>query len=485
MPTYSLVTFGCQMNEHDSTRMREVLGAADYAPAPALEAADLVVLNTCTVREKAEHKLRSEVGRLARLKRRRPGMLIAVAGCVAQQEGERLLASLPQIDLVLGPDNIPELPGLLADLAAGSPPRVRTEHDLESPRFLRARPERGRQPPTAYVTVMKGCDERCSFCIVPFTRGAERYRPAPEILAEVTELVGAGAREITLLGQTVNSYRDPARSLAPAPDAEHHPWSHTARTRAREDESEFAALLRAVASVPGLERLRYTSPHPRHLTASVIAAHRDLPALALHAHLPVQSGSDAVLRRMIRRYSVAEYEERVAALREAVPGLVLSTDVIVGFPGETPADLEATLALLERQAFVGVFGFKYSPRPHTPALRLGDDVPEAEKAARLAQVFAVSEALVRAHLSSLVGSTACVLVEGRGEREGFTGRTERNEIVHFGAVGDPTGRRITVRITEAFKHSLAGIPTDPRLAAPLARAPSTALAPHHALPVLP
>jgi len=470
MPSYALVTFGCQMNEHDSARMREVLAEAAYHPAPTLEAADLIVLNTCTVREKAEQKLRSEVGRLARLKGRRPGTLIAVAGCVAQKEGERLLAALPQVDLVLGPDNIPELPELLAELRAGGPPRARAVLDLDAPYFLRARPVPGRQGPTAQVTVMKGCDERCSFCIVPRTRGPERYRPAREIVAEARALVAAGAREITLLGQTVNSYRDPERSLPPAPGAGRSPWKHTPRARVEQDESEFPALLRAVAAAaPSLCRLRYTSPHPRHLTWSLIEAHRDLPVLAQHVHLPVQSGSDAVLRRMVRRYSVAEYEERVAALREAVPGITFSTDVIVGFPGEREEDLAATLALVARQRFVGLFGFKYSPRPYTAALRLEDDVPEAEKSARLERVFALSDALRQRHLETLVGSTVAVLTEGAGERAGFTGRTARNEIVHFGASDDPTGDVVSVRITEAFKNSLAGVLTDPARAAPLVR----------------
>lgn len=483
MPSYSLITFGCQMNEHDSARMREVLAEAAFHPATALEAADLVILNTCTVREKAEQKLRSEVGRLARLKRRRPGTLIAIAGCVAQKEGERLLADLPLVDLVLGPDNIRELPELLAELLAGGPPRARTEFDLTAPHFLRARPTPGRQQPTAQVTIMKGCDERCTFCIVPRTRGPERYRPAREILDEVAALVAAGAREVTLLGQTVNSYRDPERSLPPAPGGAQRPWVHTPRSRVDEDESEFAALLRAVAAaVPGLRRLRYTSPHPRHLSASLIEAHRALPVLARHVHLPVQSGSDAVLRRMVRRYTVAEYEERVAALREAVPGVTLSTDVIVGFPGEREEDLVATLALLERQGFVGLFGFKYSPRPHTAAVRLEDDVPEPEKQARLQRVFAVSDGLRRRHLEGLVGSAVEVLVEGRGDRAGFTGRTERNEIVHFGAVDEPTGEVVDVRITEAFRNSLAGVLTDAARAAPLARARTDRPAPR-ALPV--
>ena len=474
MPQYSLVTFGCQMNEHDSARMREVLEGAGYSPVERVQDADVVVVNTCSVREKAEQKLRSQVGRLGVLKRRRPDLVIAVAGCVAQQEGERLLRDLPQIDLVLGPDNIPELPGLLADLAGGSPPRVRTEFDLDSPRFLQFRPRRSGVGPCAYVTVMKGCDERCSFCIVPYTRGPERYRAATEIIEEIRALVAAGVKEVTLLGQTVNSYADPARGLAPAPGAGHSPWRHTQGARGKEDETEFPALLRAIArDVPDLLRLRYTSPHPRHLTRSLILAHEELPVLARHVHLPVQSGSDRVLKRMIRRYTVAEYVERAVALREAVPGLTLTTDVIVGFPGETAADFEQTLQLIDEIGFVGLYGFKYSARPLTPALKLGDDVTEPEKKERLARVFAHSERLRQAHLGRQVGVEHQVLVEGVGEGQGYTGRTDRNDIVHFGCLDNPTGELVSVRITEAFKNSLAGIPCDSSRAAPIDRAVTT------------
>ena len=459
MPSYALVTFGCQMNQHDSERIGEVLRGAGYDPVAEPEQADLVLLNTCSVREKAEQKLRSEVGRLGVLKRRRPGLVIGVAGCVAQQEGERLVKALPQVDLVVGPDNIPELPGLLAEVETGAPAQVRTVHDLDTPHFLAARPRKGEQAPTAYVTVMKGCDERCSFCIVPYTRGPERYRPADEIVSEVRRLVDAGVREVTLLGQTVNSYRDPLGALAPAPGAGSDRWKHTRGGAG--DESEFAALLYAIAeAVPELARLRYTSPHPRHLTVSLIRAHQALKVLARHVHMPVQSGSDRMLKRMIRRYSVAEYEERIGALREAVPGLTLSSDVIVGFPGETPEDFQATLELVRRVEFTGLFAFKYSPRPNTPALKLGDDVSEADKKGRLAELFGVSESLRQAHLESCVGSVQAVLVEGPGRGGGFTGRTEKNEIVHFDCAGDPTGQLVDVRITRAFKNSLEGKPAD-------------------------
>jgi tRNA-2-methylthio-N6-dimethylallyladenosine synthase len=456
MPRYTLVTFGCQMNSHDSERIHELLGAAGYEAIEAPENADLVLLNTCSVREKADQKLRSEVGRLSLLKRERPALTLVVAGCMAQQQGERLLRSMPDIDLVLGPDNIPELTGLLAELETGGPPRVRTTFDLEEPRFLPARPKAGAGV-TAYVTVMKGCDERCSFCIVPYTRGPERYRPAGEIIDEVARLVAAGVREVTLLGQTVNSYRDPEQSLPRAPDAERTAWEHTQRARAADDESEFSALLYAIARrVPGLVRLRYTSPHPRHLTRSLIRAHAELEVLATHVHLPVQSGSDRVLRRMIRRYSVAEYRERVQALRDAVPGVTLSTDVIVGFPGETAEDFAATLELVRSLGYTGLFGFKFSPRPHTPALKLADDVPEAEKTARLAALFSASDAERQRHLAALVGSTARVLVEGPGRPGTLSGRSQRNEIVHFTGSPSSIGTVVDVQIERAFKNSLFG-----------------------------
>ena len=450
--TYFVQTFGCQMNVHDSDRMEEVLGAHGWARAEDARMADVVILNTCSVREKAEQKLRSEVGRLAILKRERPELLIAVAGCVAQQEGEKLLSHIAALDLVLGPDNIAELPALLEAQRAGSPPVARTVFDLASPQFLSAQPVAGRAPVSAFVTTMKGCDERCSFCVVPYTRGPERYRPADDIVAEVARWVAAGTREVVLLGQTVDSYRDPS---LPPPESDDP------------DESQFPHLLRRIAAeVPQLLRLRYTSPHPRHCTASLARAHADLDVLVRHVHMPVQSGSDRMLKRMIRRYTRAEYIERVRRLQSARAGMTLSTDVIVGFPGETDEDFDATLTLVRELGFVSLFGFKFSPRPHTPALKLADDVPEATKAERLARLFEVSEGQLRAHLATLAGTTQRVLVEGRSERAEeaprFEGRTERNEIVHIeeAAAFDLVGREVEVRITRANKHSLAGLLTD-------------------------
>ncbi len=455
MPRYAVTTFGCQMNVHDSERLHEVLVAAGFAPSDEPDEADVIVLNTCSVREKAEHKLRSEVGRLAKIKRKRPELTVVVAGCVAQQEGEALLKKMPAIDVVLGPDNIPELPGLLSSVSLGGLPVARTVFDLDAPQFLPARPVSGAAAPTAFVTIMKGCDERCSFCIVPHTRGPERYRASDEIVAEIQALCAAGVREVTLLGQTVNSYRDPLAKLPTAPDAD----------PSDPDESEFAALLFRIANdVPGLLRLRYTSPHPRHVTPSLIRAHSDLEVLPRHVHLPVQSGSDRMLKRMIRRYTRAEYVARARALAAARPGLTLSTDIIVGFSGETDDDFEATLSLVRELGFVGLFGFKYSRRPYTPALRLDDDVPESVKAARLAALFELSESLVAQHLQTLVGTTQRVLIEGPS-KSGlglFSGRTERNEIVHvaFAEGLDLAGELVEVHIARANKHSLEGALTE-------------------------
>jgi tRNA-2-methylthio-N6-dimethylallyladenosine synthase len=485
MPSYAITTFGCQMNVHDSERMHEVLRNAGYAEVAA-EGADVIVLNTCSVREKAEQKLRSEVGRLAKQKRNRRELLLVVAGCVAQQEGERLLTQLRGIDLVVGPDNIPELPRLLDELSLGSPPLCRAVFDTDAPHFLTAlsagagATARAGVAKTAFVTIMKGCDERCSFCIVPYTRGPERYRPSDEIIAEIKALTEVGVREITLLGQTVNSYKDPKGALSPAPDAD----------LGDPDESEFAALLFGIAeAVPALARLRYTSPHPRHLTRSLIRAHAELPILPRHVHLPVQSGSDRVLKRMIRRYTRAEYVERTGALVRAVPGLTLSTDIIVGFPGETGEDFEATLSLVREVSYKGLFGFKYSERPYTPAKKLKDDVPEPVKSERLSRLFALSEEILGAHLAGLVGTRQRVLIEGLDKESGalWSGRTERNEIVHVHLAErlDLAGEMVEVLMTRHNRHSLQGELTEGARAASRPRAPSLGLSPpRRSLPVV-
>lgn len=455
MKRYLVQTFGCQMNVHDSRRIEEVLRQDGYAPAEEPALADLIVVNTCSVREKAEHKLMSLLGTLRPLKEERPATVIAVAGCVAQQEGERLLRRARHVDVLIGPDNIPDLPALVRSARSGAPPVARTVFDEDDPRFLEARPVTGAREVTSYVTVMKGCDERCTYCIVPYTRGSERYRPADQILHEIGQLVEGGVREITLLGQTVNSWYDPSGGVV-LPDDD-------------EGRSHFAMLLRRIAAeVPGLARLRYTSPHPRHLTPELVAAHAELEVLPRHVHLPVQSGSSRVLKRMLRRYTREAYLERTAALKRAVPGLTLSTDIIVGFPGETAEDFEQTLSLVREAGFVAAFGFKYSERPYTPALRLGDDVPEEVKDERLARLFEVVAEQQSAHLESLVGTRQRVLVEGpsRGDGGRWTGRSGRHEIVHLTAPEgvDPTGRVVEVVVERANRHSLLarmeGAPVD-------------------------
>ena len=441
-PRFHIQTFGCQMNVHDSQRMEDALLAHGWTAATAEDDADLIVLNTCSVREKAEHKLRSEVGRLKPLKRSRPDLVIAIAGCVAQQEGERLLESIPHVDVVVGPDNLGELAALAEAVRMGAPPVVRTVFDIDDPVFLAATPTlAGRRAPiSAFVTTMKGCDERCSFCIVPYTRGPERYRALDEIVSEVRTLVSAGAREITLLGQTVNSWLPPTEHVLRDGTAVDFESEHL-------EQSAFAHLLRTLArEVPELGRLRYTSPHPRHLTPHLIDAHRELTVLAQHVHMPVQSGSNRMLRRMIRRYTREQYVERTNSLKAARAGLTLSTDIIVGFPGETDDDFEATLSLVREVGFVALFAFKFSPRPYTPALKLTDDVPESVKSTRLSALFETVDKQQRTHLSSLVDTVVTVLIEGESRPASVKadaarnhhdtrdprvmGRSQRNEIVH-------------------------------------------------------
>jgi tRNA-2-methylthio-N6-dimethylallyladenosine synthase len=445
MRRYLIQTFGCQMNVHDSRRIEEVLYADGYEPTDAPELADLLLFNTCSVREKADQKLRSMVGRFRELKARRKDLIIAVAGCMAQQRGEALLDEIDLVDVVIGPDNIPELPGLVRHVQAGGPPVVRTVFDLNAPSFLTAHVRADRPEVSAYVTVMKGCDERCTYCIVPYTRGAERYRASSDIIAEIKTLCGGGVREITLLGQTVNSWHEPGDV---------------------DGESRFAALLERIArEVPELLRMRYTSPHPRHVTPALIAAHAELAVLPPHVHLPVQSGSDRMLRMMVRRYRRQDYIDRARALSQARPDFTLSTDIIVGFPGETEQDFADTLSLVREVGFVSLFAFKYSPRPHTPALRLGDTVPEEVKSERLARLFELVDVQQTRHLTGLVGKTARVLIEGRSKThpDRVSGRSERHEIVHIDAPPElePSGQLVDVRIREAYKRSLVGVPLSP------------------------
>jgi tRNA-2-methylthio-N6-dimethylallyladenosine synthase len=432
---YLIETFGCQMNVHDSERMAGLLDRAGYEPAGSPEEADLVVFNTCSVREHAEEKLFSRLGAVAARARRggrRP--LIAVAGCVAQQEGLRLRERAPEVDVIVGTHSLRRLPALVDDAWAGRAPAIDVNpyEDVSFPLGV-ARPS---DPVRAYVTIIEGCNDYCTFCIVPYTRGHERMRPAAEILAEVRQAVEAGRREVHLLGQIVNHYRDPDD---PACD--------------------FPALLERVHEIDGLWRIRFASPHPRHVTPRLIAAVRDLPKVCKHLHLPVQSGSTRILAAMRRRHTREDYLDLVDRIREAVPDIALSTDIIVGFPGETPADFDDTLSLVERVRFHAMFSFRYSVRPHTlAAKRLPDDVPEPEKAARLARLQAVQREIQLDLHRRAVGTVVEVLVDGPSRRHPgeVQGRTTGNTVVNLAGPLDWIGRLMPVRVVGAGPHSLRG-----------------------------
>ena len=433
-------TWGCQMNVHDSARMADALAPAGFGAAATVEEADLVILNTCHIREKAAEKLFSELGRLRRVQQARAAaggrLILAVAGCVAQAEGEALLARAPFVDIVVGPQTYHRLPALLAR-AEASPgvPVLDTEFPAEDKFAHLPPPVAGAARVTAFLTIQEGCDKFCAFCVVPYTRGAESSRPAAAILEEARRLVAEGAREITLLGQNVNAWHGAG--------TDGRAWS-------------LARLLEALAALPGLARLRYTTSHPRELTDDLIAAHRDIPALMPFLHLPVQSGSDRVLKAMNRGHDAAFYRGRIAALRAACPGIALSSDFIVGHPGETEADFAATMALVREIGFAQAFSFKYSPRPGTPAADAPEQVPEAEKERRLAELQALLRGQQAAFNQALVGRRVPVLVTGPGRHPGqLAARSPWLQPVHFPAPAALIGTETWVEITAAHPNSLA------------------------------
>ena len=433
-------TFGCQMNVYDSGKMRALLAADGFAPTTELGEADLVIVNTCSVREKPEQKLHSFLGTAFQHKRRnatdRP-MTVAVAGCVAQQEGRKLLKRYKELDLVFGPDAVPRIVSLVS--AAQDAPVLDTEF-LDADDYVFASdldPEQASQT-GAFVTIQKGCDNKCTFCIVPATRGPELSRPSDQILQEVRDLVARGVREVTLLGQNVNSY-----GLKVA------------------GERTFAQLLYAVAEVPGVERIRYTTSHPRDMGPDVVQAYRDLPQLTSGLHLPVQSGSTRVLKRMKRFYSREDYLRLVDDLRSARPDLALTTDIIVGFPGETDEDFAETMSLLEAVRFHSAFSFCFSPRPGTPALRLIDrdqEVPAAVSKQRLAVYQARQRTISLALNRELEGAVVEVLVEGPSRHDAgvVCGRTGTFKTVNFPGSLDLVGQTVSVQLTRAFTNSFRG-----------------------------
>ncbi len=434
-----VITWGCQMNVYDSRRMEDALAATGFQAVAAPEEADMVILNTCHIRDRAAEKVFSELGRLRLLQdaRARDGgrMILAVAGCVAQAEGEQLLARAPFVDIVLGPQTYHRLPDLLARAeAAPGVPVIDTEFPPED-KFDRLPAPVARSAVTAFLAIQEGCDKFCSFCVVPYTRGAEQSRPAAAVLAEARRLVAAGAREITLLGQNVNAWH------GAGPDGS--AWT-------------LARLLGALAEIPGLARLRYTTSHPRDMDDGLIAAHRDLPELMPFLHLPVQSGSDRILAAMNRRHRADEYRALVERLRAARPDLALSSDFIVGHPGETEADFEATLALVRDVGFAQAFSFKYSARPGTPAATAPDQVPEAEKDRRLAALQALLRAQQARFNAGCVGRTVRVLVTGPGRHPGqMAGRSPWLQPVHFVGPASLIGAEVPVTIAAAFPNSLS------------------------------
>lgn len=433
MKRYFIHTFGCQMNVNDSLRMGEVLAKVGYSLTATAEEADLIILNTCAIREKAEDKMLSALGRYRPVKMSR-GALLGVGGCVAQQEKDRLLKKVPYLDFVFGPDNIARLPEIIGRVERERERVVETAWvDSEEYVFPRADPETSRGKVTEFVTVMKGCDNVCSFCVVPHTRGREVSRAFPEVLQEVASLASVGVCEVTLIGQNVNSYRGGI---------------------------SFAQLLLRTAQVPGIERVRFTTSHPHDLSDELIEAFRTEPKIAPHFHLPVQSGSNTVLKRMRRDYTVAEYLERLEKLRAARPGIAITTDIIVGFPGETEEDFEATLRLTEQVRYDNQFSFIYSPRPRTgAALRESEwgSVPHEVKIERLERLQALQRRISGEISAAQVGQEVEVLVEGPSRYNPLKrfGRTPENRTVNFD--GDaPAGAFVKVRVEHSTPNQLTG-----------------------------
>ncbi|HEY5634426.1 MAG TPA: tRNA (N6-isopentenyl adenosine(37)-C2)-methylthiotransferase MiaB [Burkholderiaceae bacterium] len=435
-------TFGCQMNEYDSAKMADVLAAAEGATATDdPREADIVVFNTCSVREKAQEKVFSDLGRVRKLKLERPGMVIAVGGCVASQEGEAIVARAPYVDVVFGPQTLHRLPELISARRRTG----RAQVDISFPeieKFDHLPPARV-EGASAFVSIMEGCSKYCSFCVVPYTRGEEVSRPLEDVLVEVAGLAAQGVREVTLLGQNVNAYRGATgETLADGTG----------------EIADFATLLEYVAEIPGIERIRYTTSHPKEFTQRLVDAHAAIAKLAAHVHLPVQSGSDRVLAAMKRGYTVLEYKSIVRRLRATNPALSISSDFIVGFPGETEQDFERTMKLIDEVAFDHSFSFVYSARPGTPAADLPDDTPQSVKLARLQRLQAAVDGHARRISESMVGSTQTVLVEGASRKDAaeLSGRTANNRVVNFQGPPSLVGQMVGVVVTGALPHSLRG-----------------------------
>ena len=429
-------TMGCQMNEYDSDKMADVLRESHgYELTADAEEADLLLVNTCSIREKAQEKVFSELGRWRPLKERRPGVMIGVGGCVASQEGDGISKRAPFVDVVFGPQTLHRLPELIDDARARKMPVV----DITFPEIEKfdCLPEPRADGPTAFVSVMEGCSKYCSFCVVPYTRGEEISRPLDDVVAEAVTLAKQGVREINLLGQNVNAFRGPMHDGQIA---------------------DLATLIYYVAAIDGIERIRFTTSHPVEFSQNLIDAYGEVPKLANFLHLPVQSGSDRVLALMKRGHTALEYRQKIRRLREKRPDISLSSDFIVGFPGETERDFEDTLKLIRELDFDQSFSFIFSPRPGTPAASLPDELPLEVKKERLQRLQSLVDSQAARISRHMVGSTQRILVEGHSRKSArqLAGRTENNRVVNFGGPEGCIGQFVDVVITEALSHSLRG-----------------------------
>ena len=433
-------TFGCQMNEYDSGKMVDVLNAAQgYEPTQDVDEADLILFNTCSVREKAQEKVFSDLGRIKHLKKK--GVLIGVGGCVASQEGAAIIARAPYVDVVFGPQTLHRLPQLLNQRTAQN----RSQVDISFPeieKFDHLPPARV-EGATAFVSIMEGCSKYCSYCVVPYTRGEEVSRPFEDVLVEVAGLADQGVKEVTLLGQNVNAYR--ARMIGDA-------------SAVTTEMAVFATLLEYVADIPGIERIRYTTSHPNEFTPSLIAVYDKIPKLVSHLHLPVQHGSDRILMAMKRGYTAMEYKSTIRKLRAIRPDMSISSDFIVGFPGETDEDFAKMMKLIDDVGFDNSFSFIFSPRPGTPAANLHDDTPHEVKLKRLQHLQSVIDGTMKRISESRLGTVQRILVEGVSKRDSteLTGRTECNRAVNFAGPARLIGRMVDVRVTDTRTYSLRG-----------------------------
>jgi len=428
--TLYLETYGCQMNEYDSDRIQNALGAS-ITENP--KEADIVIVNTCAIREKADQKALSSLGRFKHLKAKNPELIVGVSGCVAQLYGEELIRRMPHLDFVLGPRAIPQLPRLIEEIKEKKSRPVETSFDVQEPFDILPYHEEGK--PTAFVSIQQGCNKKCAYCIVPTVRGSEVNRPLEDIIAEARHLIAKGVKEITLIGQTVNSWKLGG--------------------------IKFGDLLRVLGELDGLERIRFTTSYPRDITKKMVEAMADVPKVCRHIHLPVQSGSDKVLRLMNRTYTRNWYLDSVNRLRDAMPDIAVSSDIIVGFPGETEDDFEETMSLVEEVGFDSSFSFKYSPRPGTVGEELwrsGKRVEDSTAGQRLARLQEYQRAITLAKNAQRIGKSEQVLVEdaSRNDSSWLSGRTEHNRIVNFPGEKELIGKMVDVRITEGLANSLRG-----------------------------